>query len=80
MTHSSILGLVSAHDFRQVRENLSSLQANELLQKQLEQEILSDIKEEQRLTKRRKMLSKLSFLHEDDGDVQNEGDLQFIVD
>lgn len=57
---------MTAQDFRQVRENLDSSKAADRKRKQEEEARLSDIKDQKRSEKRKRMLSKLSFMNNDE--------------
>ncbi len=60
------IGLVTANTFRAVRDNLTSIQADELKQKQEHEKAIQEFKEKHRTEKRKKMISKLSFIGDDE--------------
>lgn len=71
------VGFQSAEDFKRVRENLRSIQAAEELTANDERKRLSEFKDKSRQEKRLKMVSKLSFSHDDDEEeVDDESDEQ----
>lgn len=67
------VGLVTAHEFRQVRENIGNIQAAETKRLQETEKMKQEQKEKDRNDKRKKMASKLSFDVSDD-DNNNEID------
>lgn len=60
------VGLVTATTFREVRNNLSTIQAKEQKQKEEDEKILEEVREQRRQEKRKKMMAKLSFADDDE--------------
>lgn len=66
------VGLVTAAEFRRVKENLSALQAEELKLKQSNRLANKESIDKARDNKRHKTIAKLSFLSNDDDENQEE--------